>query len=197
MAFLHFIDIRYWQLFFTLYWTAVLLHVRLQIFSAHTLELLGLGSTVVLLSLRDIGAVLLQREIVVSSPFGAYLLKTSYLGDAVDRMVVMHLVGLIAAIIILGIGMLIARQTEERVLAYRDARFLALGALMAGWPNVLIFLAFAFVSAAVVLTVLLAAKRKARTDRMRILPFVALGAILTLWLGPWIAAVTGLDAIRF
>lgn len=133
-----------------------------------------------------------------ASPFGTYLLDPSvgFFGTAVERRLTSIAVDGAAALVVAVAFALLARKTVGLVLSYRDARFLGMGSLMIGWPNVLLFLFMTFVIAGLAMAFLHLRGAAQRGDRIRILPYVSLAAVLTLWLGPLIAAWSGLSVIE-
>lgn len=78
-----------------------------------------------------------------------------------------------------------------------DVTLLALGMVMAQWPNMLILLLMIFALVVVIQIVLVALKKRTINDRLIITPAIPLAVIITILFGGYLAAVSGLAVIRF
>lgn len=187
-----------WAAVATVYWIAVLAPIHAGARQWRTVEYLGWIAAFIVAVMRIGSPIAKTYTSLHATSFGQLLLaRSQYFDHQLQRGMTTLAGDLLTTLLILGVFTILAWRTQQSLLASRDSRLIGLGALMVGWPNVFVFLALTFVAAAIAMSFLLATKRKQPDDRIRVLPYVAIGAILTLWLGPWIAHVTGLETIRF
>jgi len=107
-------------------------------------------------------------------------------------------VGWIAgAVVLVLLGFTFLKRKKEEVLDRYDILAIFLGAVIVGWPDVLVFLATIFALSLISMIILVIMRKKSLNDRLVITPFIFPSAIITLWVGPYLLALTHLDKIRF
>ncbi|MFA6512311.1 MAG: hypothetical protein WCV86_04280 [Patescibacteria group bacterium] len=185
-------------IFFSLYW--LLLFFRMVRVGSKT-QSVYLLSGVVLYGLSIIVVFAARAGIIQENAsrgqLGTYLLETSFYSDSLVRLVPQYLAAVIGAAVLWLFLLGLRKISRRNFYDSQEAGMIAVGALMAGWPGVFVFLALLFflVLLAGVMHVLL--KQSQTSDRFVIGPMIPVAAIAVIWLGTLLLHVTGLDVIRF
>jgi hypothetical protein len=90
----------------------------------------------------------------------------------------------------------LVRLTKGLVLDIQDVGLLVFGSLIAGWPDVFIFLFFVFVPVVLCNLFLIIIRKKTVHDRFIITPFIPVAIIITIFFGGYLSQLTGLFNIR-
>lgn len=136
-------------------------------------------------------------ENAARSALGEYLLKTSFFSGLLERLAPQYLAAVVSALT-LWLGLLgIMVWSRQRFYDASEAGMVAIGALMAGWPGVFVFLALLFLLVFIVGIAHVLLARRRTNDRFAIGPMIPVAAILTIWLGTAAVNLTGLFTIRF
>lgn len=135
-----------------------------------------------------------------ASQFGRYLFSMHnnlVLSQGWEQMQTV-LAGWIAAVLLMGmLWYLFLKRGRGEMLDSIDVATIMLGAVAVGWPSTFIFLAISFALTVLGMIVLIIFRKKSINDRLIVTPFIIPAAILTLFFGPYLLALTHLDKIRF
>ena len=119
-----------------------------------------------------------------ASQMYAYLLPphSNYFYLVIFRTVLFHLISLAAGLVLYYLLKFVARLAKATFVELKEIRLLALGAVLAGWNNVMVYLTTA--AALMLLTsVFINLFKSGRGQRLRLAPYVFLALIITLLLG--------------
>ena len=114
----------------------------------------------------------------------AYLLPphSNYFYLVIFRTVLFHLISLAAGLVLYYLLKFVARLAKATFVELKEIRLLALGAVLAGWNNVMVYLTTA--AALMLLTsVFINLFKSGRGQRLRLAPYVFLALIFTLLIG--------------
>ena len=119
-----------------------------------------------------------------ASQMYAYLLPphSNYFYLVIFRTVLFHLISLAAGLVLYYLLKFVARLAKATFVELKEIRLLALGAVLAGWNNVMVYLT---TTAALMLltSVFINLFKSGRGQRLRLAPYVFLALIITLLLG--------------
>ena len=119
-----------------------------------------------------------------ASQMYAYLLPphSNYFYLVIFRTVLFHLISLAAGLVLYYLLKFVARLAKATFVELKEIRLLALGAVLAGWNNVMVYLTTA--AALMLLTsVFINLFKSGRGQRLRLAPYVFLALIFTLLIG--------------
>ncbi|HAH04006.1 TPA: hypothetical protein DCL28_00405 [Candidatus Komeilibacteria bacterium] len=119
-----------------------------------------------------------------ASQMYAYLLPphSNYFYLVIFRTVLFHLISLAAGLVLYYLLKFVARLAKATFVELKEIRLLALGAVLAGWNNVMVYLT---TTAALMLltSVFINLFKSGRGQRLRLAPYVFLALIFTLLIG--------------
>ena len=119
-----------------------------------------------------------------ASEMYAYLLPphSNYFYLVIFRTVLFHLISLAAGLVLYYLLKFVARLAKATFVELKEIRLLALGAVLAGWNNVMVYLT---TTAALMLltSVFINLFKSGRGQRLRLAPYVFLALIFTLLIG--------------
>ena len=119
-----------------------------------------------------------------ASQMYAYLLPphSNYFYLVIFRTVLFHLISLAAGLVLYYLLKFVARLAKATFVELKEIRLLALGAVLAGWNNLMVYLTTA--AALMLLTsVFINLFKSGRGQRLRLAPYVFLALIFTLLIG--------------
>ncbi len=123
---------------------------------------------------------------------------STYIFDHVAHNVVSLLAGWSAAALLMGtLWFIFLKRGRGKMFDVPDLVLVVVGAVAVGWPAVFIFLATTFIFSVAGMLVLVLLRKRSVNDRLVITPFILPSAIVTLFSGQYLLALTHLDKIRF
>ncbi|MFA5069875.1 MAG: hypothetical protein WC528_01200 [Patescibacteria group bacterium] len=122
---------------------------------------------------------------------------SNYYYQILQRQLTNYFSHILAALIAGLIFWLVKRLTHGLVIDQSDVGLLAFGALVAGWPNLLIFFGLVFLLVIITGLVQLAVIKERSNARFIITPYLPVALILTLFVGNHLSLLIHLEKIRF